>query len=250
VPVISYTNDDTVAGQNVFVMGTIPAQSVNRVVKYARLKGVVRFAALIPLGDYGERVGKALMASVRANGGQLVGMESYDRSNGAVGNAVKRLKARGAYDAVLIGDTAAVAARAAPALKAGRPNLRILGTELWIGEPVVAATPALNGAWFASLSDQRFERFSSSYQQRFGATPWRLATLGYDSVLLTLRITREWEVGSPFPSQRLFDKGGFLGSDGIFRFSSNQVIERALELREVRGGAINVVSTAPIRFED
>lgn len=249
VPVISYTGDENVAGGNVFVMGTIPAQSINRVVRFARLQGVQRFAALIPLGDYGERAGKAMIATVRASGGQLVGMESYDRTDGAVANAVKRLKARGAYDAVLIADTAAVAARAAPMLKAGQPKLRILGTELWIGEPLVAQTAALNGAWFASLSDQRFGRFSTSYQTRFGAPPYRLATLGYDSVLLTLRITREWQVGSPFPTQRLFDKGGFLGIDGIFRFNTAQAIERALEVREARGGAITVVSTAPIRFD-
>lgn len=218
VPVISYANDENVAGGNVFVMGSIPSQSINRVVRYARLKGAVKFAALIPLGDYGERAGRAFMASVRASGGTVVGMESYDRSAGAIGNAVRRLKARGAADAVFIGDTAAVAARAAPMLKLGAPRLRILGNELWIGEPVVASTPALAGAWFATLSDQRYGRFASAYEQRFGAAPWRLATLGYDSVLLTLRITREWQVGASFPTQRLFDKGGFLGSDGIFRF--------------------------------
>ena len=249
VPVISYTGDDSVAGGNVFVMGSIPAQSIARVVRYARAQGATRFAALIPLGDYGERAGKAMIASVRAAGGQLVGMESYDRTDGAVANAVKRLKARGAYDAVLVADTAAVGARAAPMLKAGQPKLRILGSELWIGEPLVAQTPALSGAWFASLSDQRFGRFSTSYQTRFGTAPYRIATLGYDSVLLTLRITREWEVGTPFPTQRLFDKGGFLGIDGIFRFSANQAIERALEVREARGGTITVVSPPPIRFD-
>lgn len=249
VPVISYTGDDSVAGGNVFVMGSIPAQSIARVVRYARAQGSTRFAALIPLGDYGERAGKAMIASVRAAGGQLVGMESYDRTDGAVANAVKRLKARGAYDAVLVADTAAVGARAAPMLKAGQPKLRILGSELWIGEPLVAQTPALSGAWFASLSDQRFGRFSTSYQTRFGTAPYRIATLGYDSVLLTLRITREWEVGTPFPTQRLFDKGGFLGIDGIFRFSANQAIERSLEVREARNGLITVVSPAPIRFD-
>jgi branched-chain amino acid transport system substrate-binding protein len=250
VPVIAYTPDESVAGGNVFAMGTIPAQAVTRVVRYARLSGVARFGALVPLGDYGERVGKAMMNAVRASGGTLVGMESYDRSPGALANAVKRLKARGPYEAVLIGDTAGVAARAAAMLKVGQPGLRILGNELWIGEGVVAQSPALKGAWFPSLSDQRYGRFSAAYQQRFGVPPYRMATLGYDSVLLTLRVAREWVPGTAFPTQRLYDHTGFLGSDGIFRFNAQSVIERALEVREARGGAIVVVSSPPVRFED
>jgi len=250
VPVISFTNDAAVAGGNVFVMGAIPAQSVTRVVRYARAQGVTRFAALIPLGSYGERVANAAIAAVKASDGAMVGMESYDRSKGALSGAVRRLKAKGPYEAVLIGDTAGVAAAAAPLLKAGTPGLHILGTELWNGEAAVIKGPGLNGAWYAALSDQRFGRFTESYKQRFGHPPYRLATLGYDSVLLALRVARDWVPGTPFPTARLYDRGGFLGLDGIFRFNANEVAERSLEVREVRGGALRVISPAPIRFED
>jgi ABC-type branched-subunit amino acid transport system substrate-binding protein len=250
VPVISYANDAGVAGENIFVMGTIPAQSIARVVKYARAQGITHFAALTPVGSYGERVSNAMITAVRASGGTLVGMESYDHSKGALTSAVRRLKGHGAFEAVLIGDNASVAVRAAPLLKIGNPGLHIIGPELWNGEAAIAHTPALAGAWYAALSDQRFSRFSDSYKNRFGTPPYRIATLGYDSVLLTLRVAREWQPGAAFPTARLYDKGGFLGLDGIFRFGSSDVIERALEVREARGGAITVVSPAPARFED
>ena len=253
VPVISYSNDIAVAGEGVFVMGPIPGQSITRVVKYARGEGVERFAALIPVGTYGERASNAMIAAVRASGGTLVGMESYDRTKGTLAAAVRRLKAHGAYDAVLIADSAAVAAQAAPLLKAGptatAAPLRILGTELWTGEAVVASTPALAGSWFAGTSDLRYHRIATAYKARFAHPPYRISTLGYDSVLLTLRIAREWQPDSNFPLARLYDQGGFLGSDGVFRFGSNNVIERALEVREARGGAISVVSPAPTKFD-
>jgi branched-chain amino acid transport system substrate-binding protein len=250
VPVISFTNDAAVAGGDVFVMGAVPAQAVTRVVRYARAQGVVRFAALIPLGSYGERVANATIAAVKASGGALVAMESYDRSRGAITGAVRRLKAKGPYEAVLIGDTAGVAAAAAPLLKASAPGVHILGTELWDREAAVTKAPALNGAWFAAISDQRFGRFTESYKQRFGGAPYRMATLGYDSVLLTLRVARDWVPGAPFPTARLYDRGGFLGLDGIFRFNTNDVVERSLEVREVRGGVVRVINPAPTRFED
>ncbi|PKP62323.1 MAG: penicillin-binding protein activator, partial [Alphaproteobacteria bacterium HGW-Alphaproteobacteria-9] len=81
-----------------------------------------------------------------------------------------------------------------------------------------------------------------------GAQPFRVATLGYDAVLLTLRVARDWKVGTPFPKSELYDRGGFLGVDGAFRFGRNGVIERALEVREVRGGEVVAVDAAPTGF--
>jgi hypothetical protein len=126
--------------------------------------------------------------------------------------------------------------------------LRILGTELWSGDATVLRTPALSGAEFAALSDQRFPRFSASYRTRFGVAPYRIATLGYDAVLLTLRIARDWHPDTPFPTARMYDRGGFLGLDGAFRFGSDEVIERALEVREVSSGTVRVISPAPASF--
>ena len=246
VPVISFSNDVDVAGGGVFVMGNIPDEAIERVVAYAHTSGAKRFAALIPVSAYGERASAAMMAAVHAHGGTMVGMESYDRTAGSVAAAAKRLRRHGAFDAVLIADSARVGAQAAPLLG----HTQILGTELWNGEALVAHTPALNGATFAALTDARFHRFADSYKTRFGAAPYRISTLGYDSVLLTLRIARDWRQGTPFPTANLYDHGGFIGLDGAFRFRSTGVIERALEVRQAKGGAIIVVSPAPARFGD
>lgn len=251
VPVITFSNDVGVAGDNVFVMGNVPGQSFARAIAFAHARGATRFAALIPLGTYGERASAAVLASARASGANVVGMESYDRSAGALPAAVRRLKARGPFDAVVIADSASVAARAAPLLRAGmKVPPRIIGSELWSGDPLVSKTPALSGALFAATSDQRFHRFADSYRTRFGGAPYRIATLGYDAVLLTLRVAREWQPGTPLPTARLYDRGGFLGLDGPFRFNSDQVVERALEVREARAGSVLVVSPAPARFAE
>lgn len=249
VAVISYSNDTAVAGNDVFVMGNIPEDAVTRVVREARSQGATRFTALVPLGVYGERASKAMLVAVRASGGVMVGMESYDRRNGMIAAAVQRLKAHGPSDAVLIADTGQLAARAALALKQGAAP-RILGTELWSGDAIVAHSLALRGAEFAAHPDQNFAHFAASYRSRFGTAPYPIATLGYDSVLLTLRIASGWTPGTAFPTTRMYDRGGFIGVDGAFRFSAKGVIERALEVRAVRGTAVTVISPAPARFVD
>jgi hypothetical protein len=107
---------------------------------------------------------------------------------------------------------------------------------------------SLEGALFSAVSDQRYKRFAESYASRFGAQPYRMATLGYDAVLLTLRVARDWKVGSPFPKNQLYDSGGFLGVDGAFRFGRDGVVERALEVREIKGGDVTPVDPAPTGF--
>ena len=251
VPLISFSNDETVATRNIFVMGHLPSQSIERVVSYASGQGIKTFAALVPRGEYGQRASDALMTTARRSGGSVQAMEAYDRSNASLAAAARRIVERGGYSGILVADGGRMASQAAPLLKPEVSSTpRIIGTELWSGEKLVTSTKSLEGAWFAAVSDKRFVQFSASYRKRFGTTPYRLATLGFDAVLLSLRVARDWKPGAVFPIKQLTDKGGFLGLDGPFRFSPNGVIERALEVREFRGGTVVTVSPAPTRFED
>lgn len=249
VPAIAFTNDSTVASADVFVMGHIPEQSIRRSVEYARRNGSNNFAALLPEGEYGQRSYSALQNSLRDYGGSLVAFERYARGNTSIVGAAQRLRQRGGYDTVLIADGARLAVQAAGQLRSqGAGGTRLLGTELWSGESEITQTASVNGALFSAVSDGRFRRFSESYEARFGTKPYRIATLGYDAVLLTLRIARDWQVGRDFPQNQLYDRGGFLGVDGAFRFGRNGVAERALEVREVRNGSVTAVDPAPSTF--
>ena len=251
VPLITFSNDESVAARDVFVLGATPSSAIARVVSYASSRGIKRFALLAPKGDYGIRASAAYGAAVRAVGGTLVTSQTYDRANSSIVSAATRLRTRGGYDAVMIADSGKYAALAAPQLKtAGSASPRLLGTELWSGELVLTKTPGLRGAWFAALSDSRFARFAASYKTRFGTAPYRLSTFGYDSALLAVRIARDWRPGTPFPTARLADRDGFLGLDGPFRFAPGGMGERALEVREARAGGITTVSAAPDKFVD
>ncbi len=69
-------------------------------------------------------------------------------------------------------------------------------------------------------------------------------------MLVTLNIANDWELGEPFPTNRLYGRGGFLGADGIIRFGSNGIGERAFEVREVRADSTATIESAPARFSD
>ncbi|WP_379546825.1 penicillin-binding protein activator [Qipengyuania sp. DSG2-2] len=251
VPLISFSNDSSVAGPDAFVMGHLPSQSIARSVGYARSKGARNFSILAPEGQYGRQAEASLAAALRSSGGGLISTERYTRGNTSIVSAAQRLRQAGGYDAVLIADNARLATQAAGVLKpSGQGSTQIIGTELWSGEGSITRVSALRGAIFSSVSDARFKRFTESYQNRFGGQPFRIATLGYDAVLLALRVAQDWRVGRTFPVSALRDDGGFLGLDGAFRFERNGEVERAMEVREVRDGSIVILEAAPQRFGD
>lgn len=248
VPVLAFSNDSSVAGDGVYLMGYSPAQSIERVVAYARSKGVTNFGGLVPNALYGTRASTSFLRAVESAGGRVVALQTYDRTAGGIGAAVTRMAKDAPFDGVLIADSGATAATAVPLLRRASPNTRIIGTELWNTDSGIATRPALNGAWYASVSNTLYRQYATKYRARFGAAPYRLSSLGYDAVLLTARISRDWRVGAPFPEARLRSGEGYAGIDGAFRFGRDGVAERALEVQEIRGGTSAVVSPAPASF--
>jgi ABC-type branched-subunit amino acid transport system substrate-binding protein len=235
VPVISFSNDSSLAGSGAYLMGYSPGQSIERVVDYARDQGITTYGGLVANGVYGQRASTAFLRAVENAKGQVISLQNYDRTNVSITGATLRLGKAGSVGAVLIVDDGTTAAGVVPLM---RKN----------GEAAVAAKPALNGAWFASVPDNLYRQYAVKYRARFGAAPYRLSSMGYDSVLLMIRIARDWRVGAPFPEDRLRDKGGFSGIDGAFRFGRDGIAERALEVQEVRGGTTVTVSPAPTGF--
>lgn len=280
ITMLSFSNDAAIAGGKLYVLGFQPAQSVSRVVDYAASRGTQKFAALVPEGVYGQRTSVAFTRAVSANSGQVVALTSFARTPAALPTAARkvtdydaRLKQSAntavtkrpdgtiapatrttppvAFEALLVADSGAIAAAFSPHLAkfgAQPGSYLMMGTELWNTEPGLGASPALRGAVFAAVPDQRFQSMSRRYQARFGGTPSRLASLSYDAMLLAISSAdAQWAIGTAFPQKLLDDPQGFAGVDGIFRFKSN-VAERGLEVQQVGPSGFTTVSPAPTAF--
>jgi branched-chain amino acid transport system substrate-binding protein len=267
VPVITFSNDAALASAGTYVLGFQPSQEVQRVVAYAKQRGIVRFGALAPQGQYGAVTTRALQ-----NSGVTVGaVESYPRDKAKVFAAARRisnyearlLAARGTaassggastsmrlpappFDALLLPDSGGFLRAMLPLLKGygvETPRVRFLGTGLWAAEPALTKEPMLAGAWFASVPDAQFNSMARRFQSQFGYAPPRLASLGYDAMLLAAAGARSWSPGMAFPAGVLANSAGYTGVDGFFRFSNN-VAMRALEVQELTPGGLRTVSAA------
>lgn len=275
VPILSFSNDAGVAGGEVFVLGFQPGQAIARVINYARSRGIDRFAALVPQGAYGQRAQLAFVKAVNDSGGRSTAVVSYARdpaklaaAAAQVTNYDARVRASGKpqiradgtvarvagalapvpFQALMIADSGAAAARFLTPLArygAAPGQVVILGTELWNNEPGLERVPALKGALYATVSDARFNSLAVRYRAKHGTNPSRLASLGYDAVLLASSLAARWPLGQPFPRAALLARDGFAGIDGAFRFTPSGVAERALEVDQLGTGT---VSPAPNSF--
>ena len=275
VPILSFSNDAGVAGGDVFVMGFQPGAAIGRVIAYARSRGIERFAALVPQGAYGQRAQLAFVKAVNDVGGRSTAVVSYARdpaklaaAAAQVTNYDARVRASGKpqiradgtvarvagalapvpFQALMIADSGAAAARfLSPLARFGAApgQVVILGTELWNNEPGLARVPALKGAIYATVADARFNSLAVRYRAKHGSNPSRLASLGYDAVLLAHSLAARWPLGQPFPRAALLARDGFSGIDGAFRFTGAGVAERALEVDQLGTGT---VSPAPSSF--
>ena len=249
VPIISFSNDVGVAGQNVFLLGHLPNQSIDRVVRYARSQGYNRIAGVVSTNVYGQRAQSNLTSAVRSAGGTLVAIEESDGTTASADAAARRLAQLGQIDAVLIADSGRAGVVLVPALRRnGMRNAKILGTDLWNIDGSLAGNAAMYGGWFASVSDTLYTQYAAKYRARFGKAPLRLSSLGYDSVLLIARVARDWRPGTKFPVAQLTDPQGFIGVDGAFRFMPNGLTERMLEVQEIQSGKFVTISPAPTQF--
>jgi branched-chain amino acid transport system substrate-binding protein len=262
INIIAFSTKTQVAGGNVFLMGFLPRQEVAREVSFAHQKGLSRFAALAPNSAYGHLMADSLKEVAAENGATVTRVEFF---NGDPGATVKRLAGGGAtaavngaapaggvgFDALLLpegGDQLKQIAQQLAAAGVDLTQVRLLGSGLWDDSSIVGQ-PELTGGWFAASPPDVRQDFVHRYQGAYGHEPPRLASLAFDAAALAAVLAKSTDP-DPFSPQAIENPNGFTGVDGLFRFTSQGLVQRGLAVIEVQPGGDQVVSPAPKNFQD
>ena len=246
-PMIGFSTDASTAARNTYLLSFLVENYVDRVVDHALSRGKKNFAALAPENDYGN-VATNQFVDIANKRGLRVEIERYTPGN--AGPAIQKLAAKAAQiDALFIPEQAENMAAVAGLLSANGldgKKVQILGTGLW-NDSRVLNLPALQGAWFAAPDNAGFNSFAGRYRARYGSEPARIATLAYDAIALAAALART-QGDARYSESVLTSSTGFNGIDGLFRFTTDGLNERGLNVLEVRSGAANPVSPAPKTF--
>ncbi len=262
---VAFSNTPTVAGGNVFLLSFLVKQQVDRIVEYAASQDKRDIGMLVPDDPSGRQVADYARAAAQRNGatitrvgffaGNITKMQEQIKDfTGSRGVTRKGKAIRGAlgYNALLI-HAGGARLRTITSLLAfydvDPDKVQFLGTGRW-DHPSTRSETSLKGGWFAAPPPELRERFTARYKEAYSSTPPRIASLAYDAVALAAVLARDArsEADNPYTVEALTNPSGFLGVDGIFRFTEDGLSERGLAVLEVTPEEFRIIGPAPYSF--
>lgn len=251
INVIAFSNSESVAGGNAFLLSFPLRQQVDRIVRHAAANGFTEIGVLAPASATGERIVMYAEAAALRHGAEIGRTAFYSGKIAQVRKRIEAFAEEPPYRAVLIhagGDRLRTVAGLLALNDVLPPDYQFLGISNW-NDPSLRSENVLRGGWFAAPEPAVSARFAGRYEKTFKAKPDRFASMAYDAIALAAALAeRARPKGNPFTRRALTDPDGFLGADGIFRFGGNGLIERGLAVLEVTRRGFRVIDPPRTSF--
>ncbi len=268
-PVISFTTDWTLAGDNTYVMGFLPFTQVVRVAQYAAGQGFGKIAVFAPDTQYAD----IIINTLQKSNADLVRIYRYPANQIELTSYVQDFASESKtadgfdFNALMlpigseglrslvttlndngISQYLPLPPNAPPDQQPTPSGIRFIGTGLW-DDSTLMNSPGLFGGLFAAPDPKLRANFKKRYQDDFGTPPMRLASLAYDATALAAVLARSApDDADAYTAPRITNPRGFAGIDGIFRFLPSGLSERGLAVLQIEEGHPVVVDPAPTAF--
>ncbi|MER5170973.1 penicillin-binding protein activator [Thioclava kandeliae] len=254
VNVLSFSNNTSIAGGNVFVLGPTFENTANRLVRYAARTGKRNILVVHEQNTAGQAGAQAIQNAISGSGASLAGTMSYPFSQQGVINAAGQIADRAKADDVDAVFMTADTAGALPLLSQLLPERgvdttqkKFMGLTRWDIPQATLSLPGLQGGWFATPDPNLNAQFRARYQAAFGEAPSPISGLAYDGIAAIGALVKS---GNPnaLSKSGLTQRSGFVGVNGVFRLRSDGTNERGLAVAQVANGQVQVIDPAPRSF--
>lgn len=252
VPAIGFSNDTTVAGPGVYLIGFLQETEVDRIVGHAVRNDRRMFAALLPDDAGSKMLGLAFRVAVERGGGRVALVETYQIDEAGIldpsrklREALKASEGGGDIDAMFVPGGADVLPQLSFLIgqaKIDTQKVKLLGSSGW-DYPGISREARLAGSWFAAPDPRGWVDFSTKFSKTYGSMPPRLASLAFDAVDVASNFAGQPK-GQRYVAANLTRVSGFVGVDGPFRLLPNGRNERALAVLEVQKSGPVVIDGA------
>jgi ABC-type branched-subunit amino acid transport system substrate-binding protein len=257
IKVFSFSNNKSVAGNGVYLLGLMPEQQVERVVNFAANKKVKGFSAVLPDNLFGNQVADIVRKQTSWYGSSIRKLHFYSSAqpnfSGAADAIDAALKERNIIpnrmsEALVIPETGYNLTQIVKALENKGINtntIRLLGTALWDNRDVLS-NRTLENAWYVAPAFEKYDPFIERFGAAFGYESedvFAISALGYDAVNLAMELSN-----SDYATSEIHRQSGFSGVRGIYRFDAKGISQRGYAVYEIRDGSAHVIDAAPGRF--
>lgn len=254
VNVLSFSNNTTIAGGNVYVLGPTFQNTANRLVSYAKRNGKSRIAILHAQDVAGLLGRDAIARAIAANGASLAGTVDYALSQESVTAAVPRVKAtmdQTGADALFLTTSSASAlplfAQLLPEAGVNPATAQYIGLTRWDIPRQTLDLPGVQGGWFAMPDQGAVTAFSQRYSSTYGSAPHPLAGLAFDGIAAIGALVKSGK-SNALTGASLTQGAGFRGASGIFRLRKDGTNERGLAVASIRNQSLVILEGAPRAF--
>ncbi len=254
VNVLSFSNNPSIAGGNVFVLGPTFQNTANRLVNYARGQGKTGMV-IVHSNDAAGQLGQTAIAnalgSSRVNNAGSVG---YERSQQGVINSVPTIKATvdstGADSIFLTATTAGALplyTQLLPEAGVSTTTTQFIGLTRWDIPPQTLELPGVQGGWFALPDPSKAQAYRQRYNATYGEAPHPISGLAYDGIAAIGALVSQGK-SDALTTAALTQNAGFQGVGGIFRLRPNGTNERGLAVATIQNKQVVVIDPAPQSF--
>lgn len=221
VPVVTFSNNQALAGGGAFVFGITPEQSVETIFEHAVGRGLRDIAIVVPPGALGVA---SLAAAVDIAGRTGIDLAArVTHVPGQAGLAERVFAGLRQVDAVLL-PVGGTSLRAFARTLRADSAVPFLGTVQWSAE-ALGGEASLRGASFAAPDPAALAGFAARYGAAYGTAPGVLAGLAHDAVSMAA-------AGGTTPAT-ILRRGGYPGALGDFRFRRDRTMIRDLAVLTV-----------------
>lgn len=254
VNVMAFSNNSTIAGGNLFILGQTFSDTADRLAEYAVRQGKSRVLTVYS-DNLSGRLGKqAIEQALMQNGATAAGSVGYQFSQDGVVKVIPQIKStaeqNGADAIFLTANTAGALPLFSQMLpEAGlRPDtIQYMGLSRWDTPPQTLELPGVQGGWFTMPNPQRSAQFRGRFEAAYGSQPHALAGLAYDGIAAVGALTKSGRADA-LSRASLTQSAGFQGVNGVFRFGPDNTTDRGLAVATVRNNQVVVIDPAPQGF--
>ena len=271
MPILTFSNDSTVAGQGVWLIGQTPEKDIETVLTKAlsEIKPIDEEARALPNlviiaqdNDYGTRITQSAISLLRNQGGAtadlLVINDDVLMDEKSLRQSIKNLtgwlppsstgeRKLPKYDMVLLAGHDAFSLRVAPVLSwydLDPEQVLFIGPSSW-NNAAILQEPSLKNGWFADVPQDNQNRFQQIWKDHFNEPASKPAILAFDAIALASTLDHD---DSQMMIANLTQDQGFSGFSGMFRFHQDGTNTRLLEIRQINDQDTGVVFPAARRF--
>ncbi|MBQ0804231.1 MAG: penicillin-binding protein activator [Sulfitobacter sp.] len=254
VNVLSFSNNASIAGGNVFVMGQGFDDTSSRLVRYAKATGKDKILVLHSNDVAGQLGRNSIMNAIAQNGATSAGAVDYSLSQESVIAAVPRVKAAveaNGANAIFLTTSSASAlplfAQLLPEAGVLTTSTQYIGLTRWDIPAQTLALPGVQGGWFAMPDPSATAAFSQRYSAAYGKTPGPIAGLAFDGIAAVGALARSGK-SNALSTANLTQGAGFRGANGVFRLKTDGTTEHGLAIATVRNNSVVIIDPAPQGF--